>query len=134
MLTENMFVDAGMKFMDLNQPRSILRAGKWSMTHSPTFVKQVVKAKRQVNMAPRASLPLPGTAVDGNDPVMGYFSKIGEQKGWHHLDQMAVNGAFGARTTALPSRGSAAVSTRTARRLAGWNNCHQWRRLSMDEA
>ena len=33
-----MFVDAGMKFMDLSHPRSILDAGKWSMTHSPTFV------------------------------------------------------------------------------------------------
>ena len=34
--------------------------------------------------------------------MMGYFSKIGEQTGWHHVDRMGVNGAFGARSDRTP--------------------------------
>ena len=33
---------------------------------------------------------------------MGYLSKLCEQKGWHHLDQMGVNVAFGARSYRTP--------------------------------
>ncbi|CAE7353697.1 dnaJ [Symbiodinium microadriaticum] len=134
--TANMFVDAGTKDMDLTHLRSILDAGKWSVTYSPTFVKQVVKAK-QTKVAPRAILPLPGTAVDGNDPVMGYLSKLCEQKGWHHLDQMGVNVAFGARSFRTPEPRFSASEypyRTTFGRVEQPPGCYQWRRLSTDEA
>ena len=41
-----MWVDAGTKDMDLGHLRRILDSGRWSVTYSPTFVKQVAKAKK----------------------------------------------------------------------------------------
>ena len=44
--TQNMWVDAGTKLMDLTLLRNTMRRGTWSITYSADFVKQVQKAKQ----------------------------------------------------------------------------------------
>ena len=86
-----------------------------------------------------AAVPLPGVPVDGNDPGDGlpciYLPKLCEQKGWHHLDQMGVNVAFGARSyrTPEPRFGASSFPYRTTfGRLEQPPGC-RWRRLTTDE-
>ncbi|CAE7237175.1 unnamed protein product [Symbiodinium microadriaticum] len=136
--TENMWVDAGTKHMDLGHLRSILREGRWSVTYCPDFVKQVAKAKKVSAAAPRkAELPLPGEPVDGHDPMLGYLSKLADQKGWHFLDGMGVNVAFQARSfrTPEPRFSSKEYPLRTTfGRMEYPIGRHVWRRLGTDES
>ena len=49
--TENMWVDGGTKIMDLTHMRRTMQSGRWSVSYSPQFVKQVYKASKKVPMA-----------------------------------------------------------------------------------
>ena len=69
--------------------------------------------------------------------MMGYLSKLCEQKGWHHLDQMGVNVAFGARSYRTPEPRFSASNfpyRTTFGRVEQPPGCYQWRRLTTDEA
>ena len=101
--------------MDLSHLQSTLRAGKWSITYSPAFVKQVSKGKKAA-AAPTSSSTestastLPGKALTPEDPMLGFLLKLGEQRGWHSLKDMGVNVAHSAKSFRRPEpRFSSAV-------------------------
>jgi len=73
----------GTKLMDLTHMRSIMKKGSWSISYSPEFVKQVMKARsRKSPVVAKASAELPGVAVDGNDAI--------ERRGWHFTSGVGV--------------------------------------------
>ena len=86
-------------------------------------MKQVVKAK-QTKVAPRATLLLPGTSVDGKDPVMGYFSKLCSKKAGITWTRWVSTWPLVLATFRPLSRGLVPASTLTALLSAEWNN-HQ---------
>ena len=75
--TQNMWVDAGTKLMDLTHMRTTMRRGSWSITYSPDFVKQVQKATRPSSTSTRttsaSSTSLPGEPLRPDDPVYGHL-------------------------------------------------------------
>jgi len=100
--TSNMFCDAGTKYMDVSHLRETLRRGSRSITYSPNFVKQVSKGKRSTAAKPSQVTELPGEALDGNDPLLGFLLKFAEHRGWHSQGNMGVNVAHGARSFRTP--------------------------------
>ena len=113
--TSNMFCDAGTKYMDVTHLRETLRRGTWSITYSPSFVKQVAKGKKAPSVKTSASEELPGDPVDGNDPLMGFLLKFAEVRGWHSHGATGVNVAHNARSyrTPEPRFSSAVLPVRT---------------------
>ena len=99
--TENMCSDGGTKEMDLTHMREIMAAGKWSVTYSPSFVKQVSKGKRKKPEPVQSHEPM-GQPLLPDDPLLGHLLKLGEQRGWHHLESMGVNVAYDARSRRSP--------------------------------
>ena len=55
--TENMFVDAGTKDMDLKHLRQVMTSSKWCVTYAPDFVKQVTTAAKKVPVRASSSSP-----------------------------------------------------------------------------
>ena len=89
--TENMWIDGGTKDMDLSHMRSIMSLGRWSISYSPEFVKQVAKAKKLKPLGvASACADLPGVRVDGGDPLLGHLMKIGERRGWHLISGIGI--------------------------------------------
>ena len=99
--TENMWADGGTKEMDLTHMREIMSAGRWSVTYSPSFVKQVSKGKRKKPEPMLEQAPM-GQLLPPNDPLLGHLLKLGEQRGWHNLENMGVNVAYDARSKRSP--------------------------------
>ena len=115
--TANMFADAGTKAMDVEHLQDTLRRGTWSITYSPSFVKQVAKGKRTPAPAPvAASADLPGEPLDGRDPMLGFLMKFAEMKGWHNHQNMGINVAHSAKSyrTPEPRFSSATYPLRTS--------------------
>ncbi|CAE7426409.1 unnamed protein product, partial [Symbiodinium sp. KB8] len=101
--TANMFADAGTKAMDVEHLQDTLRRGTWSITYSPSFIKQVAKGKRTPAQAPvAASADLPGEPLDGRDPMLGFLMKFAEMKGWHNHQNMGINVAHSAKSYRTP--------------------------------
>ena len=99
--TSLMFADGGTKDMDLTHMRSIMAAGKWSVTYSPAFVKQVSKGQRK-RAAPTSTAELMGEPLEPGDPLLGHLLKLGEQRGWHHRADMGINVAYDAKSFRSP--------------------------------
>ena len=102
--TENMWVDGGTKQMDLSHMRRIMQAGRWSISYSPEFVKQVVKA-RSAKPSTAASTcvdELLGVMVDGNDPLLPHLQGLCEKRGWHHINGVGVQVAHNAKSFRTP--------------------------------
>ena len=98
-----MFADAGTKAMDVEHLQDTLRRGTWSITYSPSFIKQVAKGKRTPAQAPvAASADLPGEPLDGRDPMLGFLMKFAEMKGWHNHQNMGINVAHSAKSYRTP--------------------------------
>ena len=101
--TDNMWVDAGTKEMDLSHMRRILQLGSWSVTYSPTFVKQVSKARSSKPMkSSSACAELPGTRLSGDDPMLPHLMSLAEQKGWHFKGGVGIQVAFNAKSFRTP--------------------------------
>ena len=117
--TENMWVDAGAKDMDLTHMRTTMKEGKWCVTYSPDFVKQVSKgAKRRsssTSPTPSTSTSIPGEAIPNDDPILGYVLKFSRTRGWHSDGALGVNVAQNARSfrTPEPRFASSALPYRT---------------------
>jgi hypothetical protein len=81
----------GTKLMDLTHMRSIMKKGSWSISYSPEFVKQVMKARsRKSPVVAKASAELPGVAVDGNDAMLPHLHGLAERRGWHFTSGVGV--------------------------------------------
>ena len=85
--TSNMWVDGLTKDMDLSHLRKILQSGKWSISYSPEFLKQVGKAKQPKPSSSTACAgdELPGTELSAEDPILPHLARFADQKGWHAL-------------------------------------------------
>ena len=86
-----MWCDVISKDMDLTHLRSILSSGRWCVSYSPAFVKQLSKAGRVPVVAESAGAELPGDALPGRDPMLGLVLKVAQVRGWHSQDGMGVN-------------------------------------------
>lgn len=99
--TENMWVDGGTKVMDLSHMRRIMKSGTWSVSYSPTFVKQVYKAAKT---KPKSAAPkeLPGEPLPAGDPMLLHLMRLGEQRGWHFMNNIGVHVAYNAKSYRTP--------------------------------
>ena len=100
-----MWVDGGTKVMDLTHMRTTMKDGKWCVTYSPDFVKQVSKgAKRRPSVTSTSSstTSLPGEAIPNDDPILGYVLKFSSTRGWHSEGALGVNVAQNARSFRTP--------------------------------
>ena len=75
--TENMWVDAGTKDMDLSHIHKILASGRWSYVYDPAFVKQTAKGCKMKKPS-LADGALPGEPLRPESPIFPYL-----QKGWN---------------------------------------------------
>eukprot|EP00435_Cladocopium_sp_Y103_P031960 s717_g8.t1 len=103
--TENMWVDGGTKQMDLSHMRRIMQAGRWAISYSPEFVKQVVKARSAKPSNASSSTrvdELPGVMLDGNDPLLPHLQGLCEKRGWHHINGVGVQVAHNAKSFRTP--------------------------------
>ena len=90
--------------MDLSHMRRIMQAGRWSISYSPQFVKQVAKA-RSAKPSTAASTcvdELLGVMVDGNDPLLPHLQGLCEKRGWHHINGVGVQVAHNAKSFRTP--------------------------------
>ena len=133
--TENMWVDGGTKLMDLSHMRRILSTGKWSVSYSPSFVKQVYKAARakpKINDGCKAAGSEAGEAMKSDDAMTRHLMKLGEQRGWHSINNLGINVAYNAKSYRGPEpRFSAAqlpLRSTFVRVDHGSGQC-EWRRL-----
>ena len=99
---ENMWVDAGTKEMDLTHLRTILLAGTWSISYSPSFVKQVTKARAVKPSVTSASADLPGDEIDVSDPILPHLNGLANQKGWHFISGVGIQVACAAKSFRSP--------------------------------
>ena len=101
--TENMWVDAGTKEMDLGHLRKIMELGTWCITYSPQFVKQVFKARSAKPLVKSsACVEFPGVRLDGNDPVLPYLQSLCEKRGWHMQNGVGIQVAQNAKSFRSP--------------------------------
>lgn len=130
--TENMWVDGGTKLMDLGHMRRILAKGEWSVSYSPSFVKQVYKAKPKVNVGGKPAGSDAGQAMKSDDAMTRHLMKLGEQRGWHSMNNMGINVAYNAKSFRGPEPrfSSAQMPLRStfARVDHGSGQC-EWRQL-----
>ena len=99
--TENMWADGGTKQMDLSHMRRIMKAGQWSVSYCPSFVKQVYKAAKSSKQQVTATT-LPGEPLTGSDPLLNHLLRLGNQRGWHFQNNVGVHVAFGAKSFRTP--------------------------------
>ena len=121
--------------MDLGHLRRILDSGRWSVTYSPTFVKQVAKAKKVSARAVGPTHELPGEALSAADPVFGHLLRLCDVRGWHSQDGLGINVAHGAKSfrTPEPRFSAAELPLRTSfARVELPSGQLQWRVLERD--
>ena len=88
--------------MDLDHMRSVLCSGRWSVTYSPTFVKQVAKGKKARPPEVRSNLKPLGSELPAADPLLEHLLPLGERRGWHSFEGTGVNVAFDAKSFRTP--------------------------------
>ena len=102
--TENMWVDGGTKLMDLSHMRAVMKNGTWSISYSPEFVKQVLKArsKKTPQAVEPAGADLPGEDVHGDDPMLLHLNGLCDRRGWHYVSGIGVQVACAAKSFRTP--------------------------------
>ncbi|CAJ1366499.1 unnamed protein product [Effrenium voratum] len=100
--TENMFVDAGTKDMELDNLRTVLRSCEWCVTYRPDFVRQTVKKQPKQVQKPAAGSLCVGKPVDLSDEIFSRLLVLSEQPGWHHQDGVGIHVARYAKSYRLP--------------------------------
>ena len=79
-----------------------MKKGSWSISYSPEFVKQVVKARSLKPPVAKACAELPGVAVDGNDAMLPHLHGLAERRGWHYVSGIGVQVACAAKSYRTP--------------------------------
>lgn len=128
--TENMFVDAGTKDMDLQHIHKILNSCRWNMCYEPKFIKQGGKKVRAGKASSREVKV--GMPMSSSDPLFGFLLKLGELSGWHIKDGVPIQVARNARSYRLPMPRFdplAYPSRSTFRRFDHADGRSEWRRL-----
>ncbi|CAJ1404860.1 unnamed protein product [Effrenium voratum] len=100
--TENMFVDAGTKDMELDNLHTVLRSCEWCVTYRPDFVRQTVKKQPKQVQKPAAGSLCVGKPVDLSDEIFSRLLVLSEQPGWHHQDGVGIHVARYAKSYRLP--------------------------------
>ena len=90
--------------MDLSHMRSIISKGAWSISYSPEFTRQVLKARSCKSPIAKvsASAEMPGVVVDGNDPTMPHLHGLCEKRAWHFLPGIGRQVACAAKSFCTP--------------------------------
>ena len=128
-----MWVDGGTKEMDLTHMRAIMSSGRWSITYSPDFVKQVAKGKKLKPLdVTSACAGLPGERVEDGDPLLAFLWRLGEKRGWHLVNGIGVQVAFNGKSFRTPEPRFSATQFPLRSSYARFNlsdaQC-EWRRL-----
>ena len=100
--TENMWVDAGTKDMDLSHIHKILASGRWSYVYDPAFVKQTAKGGKTKKPS-LADGALPGEPLRPESPIFPYLHHLASSPGWHRRDGIVIHVARNARSFRTPS-------------------------------
>ena len=130
--TENMWVDGGTKEMDLTHMRAIMSLGKWSISYSPEFVKQVSKAKTLKPSVQSACVDLPGVRVEDGEPLLAFLWGLAEKRGWHLRNGIGIQVAFNAKSFRTPEPRFSASQKPLRSSYARFNlddARYEWRRL-----
>ena len=99
--TENMFVDAGAKEMDLSHLQSILTKGRWNACYSASFIKKPNKGGRKSSQL-SADAAVPGESLDTSHDVFPYLRRLSEASGWHFEKDVAMQVARNAKSFRSP--------------------------------
>ena len=127
--TENTWVDGGTKDMNLDHMHKIIQSCRWSLTYSPSFVKQPSKAKAKPI---KPSLAVVGTPIGSDDAVFTHLLRLGSEPGWHLRGGVAIHVAKGAKSFRLPQPrfDPEEYPLRSSfGRFDGSNGQSEWRRL-----
>ena len=81
-----------------------MKNGSWSISYSPEFVKQTLKArsKKPSMVVEQAGTELPGEAVHGDDLMLLHLHGLCDRRGWHYLAGIAVQVACAAKSFRTP--------------------------------
>ena len=129
--TENMFVDAGTKDMEVEHIQRVLDGGRWCARYTASFIKQ--SSKSQKTKKPLESEPLlVGEPISNDDPVLPHLNRLSEQAGWHDHEKMAIHVAKNAKSfrTPFPRFDAKTFPIRSSYGRIDYANGHrEWRRL-----
>ena len=99
--TENMFVDAGTKEMDLSHLQDILTKGRWNACYSASFIKKSNKGGKKSSLL-SADAAAPGESLDPSHDVFPYLHRLGDASGWHFEKGIAIQVARNAKSYRSP--------------------------------
>ena len=100
--TENMFVDAGTKDMELEHMHKILGSGRWSFVYDTDFVKQPSKSSKK-KAQPLQNGEMPGKPLDAQSPIFPYLQQLSSSPGWHRREGVVIHVAKEARAYRTPN-------------------------------
>jgi hypothetical protein len=101
--TENMFVDAGTKEMDVEHMHRILQSGTWSVEFNQDFVKQSVKKSKPRDAVAGNSVELVGEPLNSSHPVFPFLAQLSGSPGWHFRDTLVIHVAKDAKSFRIPT-------------------------------
>ena len=130
--TENMFVDAGTKDMDVEHMHRVLNGGRWCARYTASFIKQTSKGQKKAPKPLESEPMLVGEPISNDDPVLPHLNRLGEQAGWHDHEKMAIHVAKNGKSfrTPFPRFDANSFPLRSSYGRIDYANGHRvWRRL-----
>ena len=101
--TENMFVDAGTKEMDVDHMHRIIQSGTWSVEFNQTYVKQTSKKTKASVASESGNSELVGENLDSSHPIFPFLAQLSGSPGWHFRDSLVIHVAKGAKSYRVPT-------------------------------
>ena len=129
--TENMFVDARTKDMDMSRMHKILKSCRWCCArYTTSFIKQSSKGSKK-KVAGDDPPTLLGSPVPEDDPVLPHLSRLCERSGWHDEGEVAVHVARHAKSyrTRFPRFDAATFPCRSSFARIDFEDRQEWRKL-----
>ena len=99
--TENMWVDAGTKDMEMDHMHRILGACEWSIKYTSAFIKQGSKGVKKKNVKDDDP-ELIGEPVPRDAEVLPHLMTLSEGSGWHERAGVGIHVARNAKSLRLP--------------------------------
>ena len=99
--TENMWVDAGTKDMEMDHMHRILGACEWSIKYTSAFIKQGSKGVKKKNVKDDDP-ELIGEPVPRDAEVLPHLMTLSEGSGWHERAGVGIHVARNAKSLRMP--------------------------------
>ena len=135
--TENMFVDAGTKDMDLAHMQRILDECEWCAKYTSSFIKQTNKGNKMRSGEASSEPLIVGEPVSPEDALLPHLTTLSECTGWHERSGYGVHVARKARSFRTPFPRFEAIDyphrTRHARLYFKNGHC-EWHKLEDQES